>query len=315
MFKLLFALAAVPLCIAAAKSHIEQITTLADASTDGVIKLDESLFDLITSPKREWSVVVQLTALNKNMKCTPCKEFDPAFHAVSRAWSTVPKAERYKHFFASADFAEAEGVFRKLGLMSAPVVTFYPPTQGQNILASGKTDPFNYDFNNFGNDAKELAAQLSNFTPVPIPYRVPIDWGLVLSLLTTTVLCALTARLIFPIILSRWTWALITISTMLTMTSGFMFVRIRGMPYRTKEHSMIPGFQNQVGAEIWTVAFKYFTLSSAFLALILGVPRQTNKTSQRAAVYLFSLVIAVTFSALIKDFKIKNGGYPFSYIL
>ncbi|KAI5122956.1 hypothetical protein M0805_006835 [Coniferiporia weirii] len=316
MFKrLLFALAALPLCLAATKSSIQQLSELAAASNDGVIKLDEQLFDLLTSPKRDWSVVVQLTALNKNMKCAPCKEFDPSFHAVAKAWSTVPKAQRDAHFFASADFADAEGVFRKLGIMSAPVVTYYPPTQGPNMLPSGKVDPFNYDFNNLGNGAKELAARLSEFTPVPIPYRVPTDWGLVLSLLTTTVLCALTARLIFPIILSRWTWAIITISTMLVMTSGFMFVRIRGMPFRTKEHSMMPGFQNQVGAEIWTVSFKYFTLSSAFLALILGVPHQTNRSLQKASVYLFTVVIIVTFSALIKDFKVKNGGYPFSYIL
>lgn len=40
-----------------------------------------------------------------------------------------------------------------------------------------------------------------------------------------------------------------------------MFVRIRGMPYRTREHTMVPGYQNQVGAEIYTVAFKcaYYT--------------------------------------------------------
>ena len=36
----------------------------------------------------------------------------------------------------------------KLNIMSAPVVTFYPATQGPNKLASGKTEPFNYDFSN-----------------------------------------------------------------------------------------------------------------------------------------------------------------------
>ena len=112
---------------------------------------------------------------------------------------------------------------------------------------------------------------------------------------------------------------------MLIMISGFMFVRIRGMPFRTRDHTMLPGYQNMVGAEIYTIASKCksgnsdpnwliltflvdFFLSSAFLALILAVPRQTNKAYQRPAIYLASLVIALTFSALIKDFKVKNGG-------
>lgn len=107
-----------------------------------------------------------------------------------------------------------------------------------------------------GNDALEFAVQMSNYTPVPIPYKAPIDWGLVVSAIAALLLCTLAARLVLPVIQNRWTWALIVISTMLVMTSGFMFVRIRGMPYRTKDHSMIPGYQNQVGAEIWTVSFK-----------------------------------------------------------
>ncbi|KAL5511853.1 OST3 [Sanghuangporus vaninii] len=316
MFRqLLLVLATVPLCLAAASdpSPVEKLSSLADASPNGVIRLDEQLFDLLTSPKRNWSAVVQLTALGKNMRCTPCKEFDPSFHAVSKAWTIVPKDVRNKHFFATADFADAENVFRRLGLMSAPVVTFYPATYGSNMLSSGKTDPFNYDFNNFGNDAKEFAAQMSNFTPVPIPYRVPIDWGLVLSVASTLIIFALAARLVFPVILSRWTWAIITISTILVMTSGFMFVRIRNMPYRTREHSMMPGFQTQVGAEIWTVSFKYFTLSASFLGLILGAPQQTKRPVQQLAIFSFTALIVITFSALIKDFKVKNGGYPFSY--
>lgn len=311
---LLLALAAVPYCFAASKTPVDQLIELAAASPDGVIRLDEAAFDLITSPTREWSAVVQLTALNKNMKCTPCKEFDPSFHAVSKAWSTVPKQERNKHFFAVADFADAENVFRRLNLMTAPVVTFYPAVQGPNKLASGKVDSFNYDFNNFGFGSKELSDHLSNFTPVPIPYRAPFDWGLLISSVSFLLILALAARIVAPIIFSRWTWAIITISTMLVMTSGFMFVRIRNMPYRTREHSMMPGFQTQVGAEIWTVAFKYFTLSAAFLGLILGAPRQSRKQTQRIAIYAFNLVIVVTFSALIKDFKVKNGGYPFSYL-
>lgn len=55
------------------QSPLDKLSALADASLDGVIKLDEQLFDLLTSPKRNWSATIQLTALSKNMRCTPCK--------------------------------------------------------------------------------------------------------------------------------------------------------------------------------------------------------------------------------------------------
>lgn len=104
------------------------------------------------------------------------------------------------------------------------------------------------------------------------------------------------------------------------------------MPYRTADHTMVPGYQNQVGAEIWTISTKCaeysylrpsprkftvvlsradFMLSASFLVLIVGAPRQNDKTYQKAAIYISTLVIVLLFSGLIKDFKIKNGGKRF----
>lgn len=51
-----------------------------------------------------------------------------------------------------------------------------------------------------------------------------------------------------------------------------------------------------------------FMLSASFLVLIVGAPRQNDKTYQKAAIYISTLVIILLFSGLIKDFKIKNGG-------
>ena len=70
---LLFSLLLVPLCLAAKKSTYEQVLELADAAKDGVIQLNDDNFGLLTSARREWSVVVQFTALDKKMKCAPCK--------------------------------------------------------------------------------------------------------------------------------------------------------------------------------------------------------------------------------------------------
>jgi dolichyl-diphosphooligosaccharide---protein glycosyltransferase subunit 3/6 len=67
------------------------------------------------------------------------------------------------------------------------------------------------------------------------------------------------ARSILPILQSRWTWALLTIGTSLVMVGGFMFVRIRGMPYIAAGHNgaqlIAPGFQTQNGIEVQIIAF------------------------------------------------------------
>lgn len=73
MFKLLFALALTHLCLVAAKTTHETFIELADATPDGVIRLNEETFELLTSSKRNYSALVQFTAMGKNMKCTPCK--------------------------------------------------------------------------------------------------------------------------------------------------------------------------------------------------------------------------------------------------
>lgn len=73
LLKLWVALAAIPLALCAKQYTTEDFSDLAAKSSGGVIKLDEQLFDALTSPKRDWSVVVQLTALDKSMRCTPCK--------------------------------------------------------------------------------------------------------------------------------------------------------------------------------------------------------------------------------------------------
>lgn len=98
--------------------------------------------------------------------------------------------------------------------------------------------------------------QLSNYTPTPIPYRDPIRWDMVGQALITVTVLALSARFILPVLTNRWTWSTVTLITILVMTSGFMFVRIRGMPYRTVEHAIARGFQTQYGAEIWIISTK-----------------------------------------------------------
>lgn len=51
----------------------------------------------------------------------PHRDFDPSFNAVAKAWTKVPAAERDSHFFATADFDNAMGVFQKVRCLSRSV--------------------------------------------------------------------------------------------------------------------------------------------------------------------------------------------------
>ena len=68
----LLALLYVPSCLAAPKSPHDQLVELA-AAGNGIIRLNERTFDLLTFPNRDWSASIQLTALNPQRRCAPCK--------------------------------------------------------------------------------------------------------------------------------------------------------------------------------------------------------------------------------------------------
>ncbi|PCH38076.1 oligosaccharyl transferase subunit OST3/OST6 family [Wolfiporia cocos MD-104 SS10] len=285
------------------------------AENKGVIKLDESTYNLLTSPKRTWSATVQFTALDKRRRCTPCKEFDPAFNAVAKAWSTVPAAERDNHFFATLDFDTAMPVFQKLGMQSAPIVQVYPAVDGPRRPASGKTNPISLDFTG-GFDAGPLAEQLSHYTPTAIPYKAPIDFARLGAYAFIALSFVASLRFLSPVIRNRWFWATATVLTSLVMTSGYMFVRIRGMPHSGQNGQWIaPGYQAMYGQEVQVVAMIYGTLSAGFLMLTLVVPNQTSASKQRLQIYLWTGVVFIMYSVLISIFREKNRGYPFRLLL
>ncbi|KAG1715701.1 hypothetical protein ID866_1464 [Astraeus odoratus] len=300
----LLALFCVPLCFAAQKSPREELVELA-AAGNGIIRLNDRTFDLLTSPKRDWSASIQLTALNPQRR-----EFDPSFHAVAKAWATAPPQHRDYHFFASVDFDDAHQVFQKLGIMSAPVVHVFPATEGPNVKNTRNT-PSKYDFSN-GFEARPLADQLSVHTPIPIPYKDPINWSRITTFLSLIPIVTLAFRFIRPALQNRWVWATVTVFLSTVMTSGYMFTRIRGMPYTGNDGSWIAGgYSNQYGQEVQVLSFVYVILAGSFLMLVLVVPRQLSPARQRTQIYVWTAVNFIVFSALVSIFRVKNRGYPF----
>ena len=80
----ILALLLLPLTLvsAALESEHDKLVKLA-AAGNGVIKLDESTFNLLTHPKRTWSAAIQFTAMDKRRRCNPCRCV-PSFSSSSR---------------------------------------------------------------------------------------------------------------------------------------------------------------------------------------------------------------------------------------
>ncbi|KIM29014.1 hypothetical protein M408DRAFT_329052 [Serendipita vermifera MAFF 305830] len=289
------------------------------AKNGGVVPLDAELFEQITEKDREWTTVLQFTAMAPNMKCTPCREFAPHFATIAKAWSKVTPEQRDQHFFATLDFADAVEVFRRLQLVSAPALFLYPAGKGPRRPANGKIEPTAYDFNSHGFEADIMAEVLSAFTPVPIPYKPPFNWAFLGTVIMGIVTLLVSARFILPILSSRWTWAAVIIAASVVFTSGIMFVRIRGSPWvgRTKQGAswLAGGYQNQYGMEVQVIAGVYGTLAFSYVALIFLVPRILSPTKQRIAVYIWCCVILLLFSVLLSLFSVKNTAYPFRLLL
>ncbi|KAI0006046.1 oligosaccharyl transferase subunit OST3/OST6 family [Russula compacta] len=307
-------LLALPAIVLAAQDGPRQQLAKLAAENNGVINLDSKTFDLLTSPKRDWSASIHFTALDKRRRCGPCREFNPSWVAVAKAWSKVPSSDRDSHFFATLDFENSQTIFQKMGVLSAPVVMNFLPAAGPRKSAKADS-PISHDFSS-GFDPQPLAEQLSAYTPVPIPFRPPINWAMWGTVVFFLLSGALSIRFLAPVLRSRWTWAIITVLTSLVMTSGYMFTRIRGMPTTASDGSWISaGFQTQYGQETTVVATLYGLLSAAFLMLTLVAPLQTSRTRQRIQIYLWSGIIFVLFSVLLSFFRVKNRGYPFKLLL
>lgn len=306
----LLALCLVTLAAAAKKTPHQELVGLA-AAGNGHIKLDERTFDLLTAPSRNWSAAVQFTAMDARRRCAPCKEFDPSFYAVAKAWNTAPQADRDSHFFATVDFDDAPTVFQKLSMVSAPVVYVYPPTEGPRSPANGKTAPSKYDFSN-GFEAGPLAEQLSRHTPIPIPYKAPFNWSRLVAFAALIPIVALVFRFIAPLAKNRWVWAAGTVLVSLVMTSGYMFTQIRGVPFSGPNGAWIAqGYSNQFGQEVQVVSMLYGVLAGSFLMLTIVTPYQQSPGRQRTQIYLWTAVNFLVFSILVSLFRVKNRGYPF----
>ncbi|KAK7006265.1 hypothetical protein R3P38DRAFT_2646905 [Favolaschia claudopus] len=317
-----------PLLRFAAALDVHQHLVDLAAAGNGIIKLDSTSFDLLTSanPRRIWSASVVFTSLQG---CNACIAFNASWTSVAQAWyKGAPKYHRDHHFFGLVDFIDSPDVIRKLNLETAPTVYNYLPTEGARRVRRGEAESWKHDISGrrvdlLGWEPKILAEQLSlNVTPIPIPYKEPFPWKRWFSIISPLFWLGTIAfyfrkpltTILFAIL--RWTVPVSTVIVIIVMTSGLMYTRIREAPLVGLDGGWIArGRQNQFGREMQLVFTIYGVLAFSFFMLITVAPRQRSPLVQRLHIYFWTTCIVMVYSILVGFYKAKHPGYPFRLLL
>ncbi|CAK7208230.1 oligosaccharyl transferase subunit ost3/OST6 [Sporothrix bragantina] len=286
------------------------------------IKIEDSAYQkLVSGSPRDYSSAILLTAMDARYGCQLCREFQPEFDLLARSWTKGDKAGESRVVFATLDFNDGRDTFMSLGLQTAPVLLFFPPTAGPHAAAS--PEPLRYDFTNGPGPAEVVHHWLSRHLPgrPHPPVKRPINWFAWMTSITI-ILGSATALFVawpyvLPIIQNRNIWAAISLISILLFTSGHMFNHIRKVPYvagdgRGGISYFAGGFQNQFGMETQLIAAMYGILSFAAISLAIKVPRIADEKVQQVAALIWGAVIFFVYSFLLSVFRMKNGGYPFS---
>ncbi|RHZ79653.1 hypothetical protein Glove_143g12 [Diversispora epigaea] len=315
---LVFNIFLLAVCHAAKPSLETKVSALNQFSTNnnGVVELDSDLYDEFVAKPRNYSMIILLTAMEPQINCLPCKEFDPEFRLVAKSWQWSGN-DLSRLYFGSLDFKKGREVYAKLHLNNAPTMFYFSPTTGP--YAKEVSEPDKYEFNRRGFSAEEFASYLSGHVGIKVPVKRPINFFAIFTtifiILGTLAVIKLIFSFIKKVFQNRNTWAAISLVIILMMISGHMWNHIRSPPYVMSNNGQISyiasGFSNQLGMESQIVAMMYAICASSMCYLMFHVPKIEDSTKQRFGIYLWTGILVGTFSFIFALFRIKNPGYPF----
>ncbi|KAK4042598.1 magnesium transporter protein 1 [Parachaetomium inaequale] len=285
------------------------------------VKLSDPSYRELTATPRDYAVAVLLTAMDARYGCQLCREFQPEWELLARSWTGGDKAGESRVVFGTLDFGDGRDIFMSLGLQTAPVLFFFPPTAGPHAAASA--EPIRYDFTGGAQAAEVVHSWVARHLPdrPHPPIKRPINWMRWISslvILSGGLTVSFVAwPYVLPVIQSRTVWAAVTLISILLFTSGHMFNHIRNVPYvagdgRGGISYFASGFQNQYGLETQIVAAMYGILALSSISLAIKVPRMSDPRAQGVAFIAWFGILFVVYSLLLSIFRGKNPGYTFS---
>eukprot|EP00116_Pleurobrachia_bachei_P008003 sb/3468265/ len=263
---------------------------------------------------RNYSMIVMFTALAPNRQCKICKEAHNEF-------ITLAKSHRYSRsfdnrvFFSVVDYDGGASIFQRLKLTSAPVVLHFP--------ASGKRKAEDkFDIERRGIAAEAVAKWVKERSEVVIEVIRPPNYTN--AILLGVFLFAVSGTLLIKgnslDFLYKWKyWAITAMFIMFAMTSGQMWLHIRGAPFAHVDRasgrtSFIHGSSNMMFvAESYIVAIVNGAIAFGFI-LMADAPKDPNNPNSKYMAYGGLALVVFFFSVLLAVFRLKHRSYPYSLL-
>lgn len=78
------------------------------------LDLDDGLYDHLTSPPRDYSVAVLLTATEAKFGCVLCRTFGPEWDLLAKSWNKGDRKGESRLLFGTLDFTKGKNTFQKV---------------------------------------------------------------------------------------------------------------------------------------------------------------------------------------------------------
>lgn len=295
------------------ESRIEQLNELSYRSP--VVKLDDDKYKTyIRTMPRNYSMIVMFTALAPNRNCKVCKE-------TSAEFTTLARSHRYSRsfnsdlYFTMVDYDTGAGIFQRLKLSSAPVILHFP--------ASGKRKKEDkFDIERRGISSEAVAKWVKERTEISVEVVRPPNYtnAVLLGIFLFAVSGTLLLKGNSLDFLYKWKyWAITSMFVMFAMTSGQMWLHIRGAPFahvdrQSGRTSFIHGSSNAMFvAESYIVAVVNGIIAFGFI-MMADAPRDTTNINSKYMSYGGLGLVVIFFSILLSIFRMKHRGYPYSLL-
>lgn len=295
------------------ESRVEQLQEISYRTP--VVKLDEDKYKtFIRTLPRNYSIVVMFTALSPSRNCKICKEAHSEF-------TTLARSHRYSRqfdsslFFTMVDYDGGASIFQRLKLTSAPVILHFP--------ASGKRKKEDrFELERRGIAAEAFAKWVKERTEVQIEVMRPPNYtnAILLGLFLFAVSGTLIIKGNSLDFLYKWKyWAITSMFIMFAMTSGQMWLHIRGAPFAHVDRhsgrtSFIHGGSNAMFvAESYIIAIVNGLIAFGFI-LMADSPRDKSNPASSYMSYGGLGIVVIFFSILLAIFRMKHRGYPYSLL-
>ncbi|XP_022109384.1 tumor suppressor candidate 3-like [Acanthaster planci] len=296
----------------------EKVKQLMDWSNKRVvIRMNGDKFrQYVKSTPRNYSMIIMLTAMQPQRKCTVCRQVNDEFQILANSWR-YSQSYSNKLFFASVDYDEGQDVFKSLKTTSAPSILHFPP---KGKPKKGDT----YDIQRVGFQSEQMAKWVGERTDVhirifrPPNYSGTIALGILLSMIAGFLYFR---RNNLEFLYNKTIWGVGALCVVFAMTSGQMWNHIRGPPYahrnpQTGQVSYIHGSsQGQFVAETHIVILLHAAVTVGVILLNKNSITEGDIRKRRVVTVIGLVMVVFFFSLLLSVFRAKYKGYPYSFLI